>query len=379
MTHDLASLQTDWMRIARRENNKKRGYLLVNPLQAKHMPVSPSKALALFSQLADLIRAAHPHDRFLVVGFAETATAIGAAVAASLGESTHYVHTTRESLSNCAPLVHFDETHSHAVEQLLYCPMWKHWIAEADHLLFIEDELTTGHTLINIVQALSHHALLRDSLRITAASLLNGMQQADFNLFRDQNIGCHYLFPINRAHLHRAFDQHTWDGPSPDRQAVPSGQFSSIELHQRPEPRMGLSATAYNAATYAFAQKALSHLPALSSDDSILVLGTEECMHPALLLGEQLEQNGHRVSVHATTRSPIEPRTSAGYPLFERFPLPSVYDPSRKTFIYNLAQYDYAIIATDAAPNRARQGLEALAGALQAHTCADISVFHWLP
>ena len=32
--------------LGRRSGNKKRTYLLIDPLQAKHIPVSPSKAMA---------------------------------------------------------------------------------------------------------------------------------------------------------------------------------------------------------------------------------------------------------------------------------------------------------------------------------------------
>ena len=37
----------DTLRIAKRYNNPKRSYLLVNPLQAKHIPVSPAGALSV--------------------------------------------------------------------------------------------------------------------------------------------------------------------------------------------------------------------------------------------------------------------------------------------------------------------------------------------
>ena len=42
-------VESDLVRIAKRENNTKRGYLVVNPLQGKHISVKPSKALELFS------------------------------------------------------------------------------------------------------------------------------------------------------------------------------------------------------------------------------------------------------------------------------------------------------------------------------------------
>ena len=41
----------DTLRIAKRYNNPKRSYLLVNPLQAKHIPVSPTAALEMMSAL----------------------------------------------------------------------------------------------------------------------------------------------------------------------------------------------------------------------------------------------------------------------------------------------------------------------------------------
>ena len=44
--------ETDLVKIAKRENNTKRSYLVVNPLQGKHIPVSPSKAIDLFNTLA---------------------------------------------------------------------------------------------------------------------------------------------------------------------------------------------------------------------------------------------------------------------------------------------------------------------------------------
>ena len=39
----------DLVKIAKRENNTKRSYLYVNPVQGKHVPVSPSLPLLLFS------------------------------------------------------------------------------------------------------------------------------------------------------------------------------------------------------------------------------------------------------------------------------------------------------------------------------------------
>ena len=44
------------VRIAKRENNPKRNYLVVNRLQGKHIPVAPREAFDMFRALADRVR-----------------------------------------------------------------------------------------------------------------------------------------------------------------------------------------------------------------------------------------------------------------------------------------------------------------------------------
>ena len=58
----------DTLRIAKRYNNPKRSYLLVNPLQAKHIPVSPAAALEMMGALGNQVAAKYPEAR-LVIGF----------------------------------------------------------------------------------------------------------------------------------------------------------------------------------------------------------------------------------------------------------------------------------------------------------------------
>lgn len=73
--------EDDLVRIAKRDNNTKRNYLVVNRLQGKHVPVKASEAIALFEALAAKIDDVYQNEKLLFVGFAETATAIGAVVA----------------------------------------------------------------------------------------------------------------------------------------------------------------------------------------------------------------------------------------------------------------------------------------------------------
>ena len=55
--------EKDLVKIAKRENNTKRNYLVVDPLQGKHIPVMPSKALDLFAALADTFREKYKDEK----------------------------------------------------------------------------------------------------------------------------------------------------------------------------------------------------------------------------------------------------------------------------------------------------------------------------
>ena len=54
------------VRIAKRENNQKRKYLVMNRLQGKHIPVKPHEALAMFQALANQLREQYNEERLLV-------------------------------------------------------------------------------------------------------------------------------------------------------------------------------------------------------------------------------------------------------------------------------------------------------------------------
>ena len=145
--------QQDLLRVARRVNNTKRSYLLVNPLQAKHIPVPPSRALEMMGALGDRLAEGWPEAR-LVIGFAETATAIGAAAAERLGEDCVYLHTTRESFSGGQAWLHFSEEHSHAVDHALWGEGLGERIARSPQVILVDDELSTGRTLRNMAAKL---------------------------------------------------------------------------------------------------------------------------------------------------------------------------------------------------------------------------------
>ena len=82
----------------------------------------------------------------------------------------------------------------------------------------------------------------------------------------------------------------------------------------------------------------------------VLVVGTEEFMHPAIQVAARIAESKicDCVKTHSTTRSPIVPSLDDGYPLKNRYVFRSIYDYERTTYLYNLECYDVVVLVTDA-------------------------------
>ncbi len=161
--------------------NPSRAQLLVSRLLGKHIPVPVEDVLGAGRTLGRLVREACGGATPVVVGFAETATGLGHAVASvaagdggSDGECAPYVHTTRRPAPAGARLVQFVEEHSHATDQTLaLLPdgiVGEAAMAADAPLVLVDDEISTGTTAINAIRAL--HAVWPRS-RYVLASLLD--------------------------------------------------------------------------------------------------------------------------------------------------------------------------------------------------------------
>jgi adenine/guanine phosphoribosyltransferase-like PRPP-binding protein len=349
--------ERELVRIARRENNSRRNYLVVNPLQGKHIPVSPGKALGVFSELAGLLRK-YSGERLLVVGFAETATAVGARIAIELGAG--YIQTTREEIPGVEYLF-FSEEHSHATQQKLVKSDLHRVLDRTDRIIFAEDEVTTGKTIRNLIAVLEQCCESR--LQFAVASLLNGMKEEDERAFQDRDIGLHYLLKISHEGYPETASQAAEDGIYHLEEESGGAYTACFDLEGRVDARRLTEGPGYDGACREFSDKALNLLP-LEGHERVLVLGTEEFMYPGLWLGKSLEERGHEVMFHATTRSPIAVSRSGDYPLHERYALSSFYQEDRRTFLYDIGSFDAVIVVTDAR-EKGTKGERALLSALE--------------
>lgn len=231
--------EQDLVTVAKRENNTKRNYLIVNRRQGKHIPVCPKEALEMFSALADIVRQAYRNERLLIIGFAETATAIGAAVAVELGQ--YYIQTTRENVEGVDDYVYFTEAHSHATEQKVVradvesvvCGRKNTYggqtdgtvvtmeepLKPIDRIVFIEDEVTTGNTILSAIEKIEELETIKaiekvngKKLCFSVASILNGMDSAAETLFQKRQIPLHYLVKIDHAKYPQLAENYRGDG-----------------------------------------------------------------------------------------------------------------------------------------------------------------------
>ena len=338
----------DVLVLAKRHHNTKRTYLLVNPLQAKHLPVSPSKSLEMMECLGKQIAKKYPTAK-LVIGFAETATAIAATVAGCIGCDCKYIHTTRELYEGFSDWICFNEEHSHAVEQKLWAKDLAQWISATSQIILVDDEISTGKTIINIVEQLQKSFPEVREKQIVAASIINRMSSEHKARFLDAGIESESLVKLNNDDLTSKVAHYDI---TPAESVI--GDICEDTIIQAPEAlmdsRLGVDISKYIAHCKALSEKmAKTLLNELKPASNVLVLGTEESMYPALTLGRELEKCSSIKSVkcHATTRSPIGICTDPLYPIRLGYKIHSFYDENRETYIYNLACYDMVVVLTD--------------------------------
>ncbi len=357
--------------VAKRENNKKRSYLVVNRLQGKHVPVSPGKALRMFDSLADLLLEEYQGERLLLIGFAETATAVGAAVAEKLGAL--YIQTTREQIRD-VEYFYFSEQHSHATEQKLVKDDLDQVMERVDRIIFIEDEITTGNTIRNIIELLKK--AYPGCAGFSAASLLNGMAKTYQEEYAKSGIRLHWLLRT----CHDSYEERAADCRG---DGICHGCDSSLPAVVPEEYRISgcrdarrlTDGTLYKTACRQMGREAVERLQPVRGE-RILVIGTEEFMYPALVLASMLEEKTGWVRCHSTTRSPILVSSEAWYPLHERYELRSLYDRQRTTFLYDLSAYDRVCMVTDAGEEE-KEGLYSLINALVSCGNERICVIRW--
>lgn len=334
------------IKIARRHNNKKRSYLLVNTMQAKHIPTTPSDALKMYHALGEKIHKAYPNAS-LVIGFAETATAIAAGAAEAMGEDTICFHTTREKVDDESECILFCEEHSHAVEQKLYAKDLGKLLDSTDEAVLIDDEISTGKTLFNIISAMREKIPEFKDRRIVVGSVLNRLTKEREAFFNENNI---YFVSLYHIICGDSILEKSGDGlrspdiaDYPDNSSILENTFRYKFTYMKYPHKISDHLRSCNE----LAEKLMKQID-FKKYRKVLFLGTEECMFPAIRAAFIIEEkSGIKAYCHATTRSPISIGSDMDYPIRSGFAIGSFYEDERVNYIYNIRHYDAAVVISD--------------------------------
>ena len=157
--------------------NPKRAHLLVSNVLGKHVPQRPAVVHAAGHGLGVRVRALLGDDdaaRSVVLGYAETATGLGHAVADGLALAP-YLHSTRRPVAGVRTAGGFEESHSHATSHLLL-PEDPALLAGDGPLVLVDDEFSTGNTVLNTITDL-HARYPRE--RYVVVALVDMRSEAD--------------------------------------------------------------------------------------------------------------------------------------------------------------------------------------------------------
>jgi hypothetical protein len=349
----------DIMGFAARDNAR-RGFLFLSKVLGKHWPVRPSMMARIHNALAAAVPAMNGPVVFIAM--AETAIGLGQGVfeawlRANPGREALFLHTSRYRVG-AAPIIEFEEAHSHAPRQFLHLPPGERehaLLLGARALVLVDDEASTGNTFLNLANACRK---LNPALgRVHLATITNFMgAQATAVLSERFGLPVTLGAPVS--------GEYTFQPGRFAPSAAPAQRFDA-------EADRGASASfgRYGLERALAAPEALAEALAadIAAGASALVLGTGEFMHTAYLLGAALENRGVDVVVQSTTRSPILTWGAVAAAIS----FPDNYGEGVANYLYNVrpGQYDHVFICHETAPNAA---LFELAGAL------DARLFHFL-
>ncbi|OIK26791.1 phosphoribosyltransferase [Streptomyces malaysiense] len=361
--------------------NPKRAHLLVSNVLGKHVPQKPSVVYGHGVRLGRRVRALLGPERAaraVVLGYAETATGLGHAVADGLGTAP-YLHSTRRPVAGVAPAGGFEESHSHATSHLLL-PADPGMLGGDGPLVLVDDEFSTGNTVLNtirdlharyprgwyVVVALVDMRSARDvrrlerfaaeiGARVDLVSAVSGtVTLPEDVLEKGQGLVARYASgaagPAGRAQAAepRQDSPRAPEGARTVDLGWPAGLPDGGRHGFTPGHRARLEA-----ALPAMAGRISDALPAGARD--VLVLGFEELMYAPLRLAGELERiRDGEVRFSTTTRSPVLAVDDPGYAIRSRVVFPAHDEPADgpgERYAYNVAGggFDAVVAVVDSA------------------------------
>lgn len=322
--------------------NPKRAHLFVSHLLGKHIPVEPP---ALPAAVYSLCKGRTVEGPAVVLGYAETATSLGFLVARELG--LPYLASTRYPQGPVYGA--FEEAHSHATSHVL-TPEDPRLIEGARTVLLVDDELTTGTTVLATIRSLeekAHHEHYK------VVTLLDGRSREWYQRFKEEAARLGITVEVwahTSAAVHLPQDilkrtEALQDSFQDLSQAIPQQQKRHQIFHHRVEglDRVALGLLPEHLPAMERLARELAH--SCPQEGSVLVLGAEELMSLPLLVAGELFKANPLVRSSSTTLSPALVAPQEDYPL--RNGVTTVIEGVRR-FAYNVEGFEHLVLIAPA-------------------------------
>ncbi len=332
-----------------RKNNKKRNFLFVSQLLGKHIPIFPKTLINACRDLSfqyanknqlqvDWQNKIVCNKKTLIIGFAETATSMGHCIFDCFAGDCYYVHTTRNIVEDYSFSFEFREEHCHATEQLFFLQN-ERWINEAQEIIIVDDEVTTGKTIRNLIDQINSRY---PNKSYAVFSFLDWRKNEDIVKFHELEeshhikVGFHSFVQgniqdisticnIDYASIVVAPEEYSLvdNGWNMHYCQIPDGEITNAETGINAEERGLMHIIANSVADYI--------KPALKGTKRAFI-GSGEFMYLPLLVCDHMDGENY---FNATTRSPAIPFNDEGYGIKTAIEFVCPYDMERTEYLYN--------------------------------------------
>lgn len=354
----------DLIVMGKRINNKKRNFLFISKVLGKHIEAKPNVCKEIGCKLARLIfnkeekeETYKNNEKICVLGFAETATGLGIAVASYI-ENSYYLTTTREDIKEIKSILKFEEEHSHATTHKCF-PLDKDKLINSEKIILVDDEITTGKSMINIIRELKD---VTNAKKFIILSILDWRNEEYRKVYDDlvnkENINVEVLSLMsgdikikdtttyidnNDNVINDIIDVLNFNAL--DRIELKTNYEKEVESYLLHTGRFGVEFNEIESLESKCKDIANRLQDFIGSNEKILVLGHGENIYIPCRIASYIKGD---VNFKSTTRSPIYCDDVDSYPIKEKHVF---YHKGVKYYFYNKSEierrYDKVILITE--------------------------------
>lgn len=352
----------DLIIMGKRINNNKRNFLFISKVLGKHIEAKPKVCKEIGLKLARLIfdkeeKSYKNNEKICVIGFAETATGLGMAVASYI-KNCYYITTTRECITELKSIFKFEEEHSHATTHKCF-PLDKDNLVNSEKIILVDDEITTGKSMINIIKELKKVTNAKKFIILSILDWRNEEYRKAYDeLVNKENINVEVLSLIsgdikvkdtttyidtNDEVINDTADVLNYNVL--DRINLKTSYEKEVESYLLHTGRFGVEFNEIEELESKCKDIANILQSLIESNEKILVLGHGENIYIPCRIASYIKGD---VYFKSTTRSPIYCEDVDGYPIKEKHVF---YHKGVKYYFYNKSQiekkYDKVILITE--------------------------------